>query len=545
MAAGANALVARIPLLAGQGTASTFGLIIGLAAVAALMFGAWTWSQAPEYRVLYSNVSDRDGGAIVAALQQINVPYKFSDGGGAILVPAAFVYEARLRLASQGLPKGGLVGFELMENPKFGTSQFLEQVNYQRGLEGELARSIQSIGAVAGARVHLALTKPSVFYREQQKPSASVIVNLYPGRSLDAEQVNAIAHLVSSSVPDLPLKNISIIDQNGNLLSAERAPGDHGLDATQIKYVQDLEQTYAKRIEAILAPLVGDANVHAQVTADIDFSQTEKAEEIYKPNQNPAEAVIRSQQTTETNSGAAAGAQGGGVPGALSNQPPAPATAPITAPAAGAAAPAASASASSTSGGNTHKDSTINYEIDKTIRHTQQPFGGIKRLSAAVVVNYRKETGAKGKVSYKPLSQQELAQITDLVKESMGYSKERGDTLNVANSPFTAPETEVVAETPFWKQPATYLQAKDIIKQLLIAGVAIFLVLGVLRPLLKDLARARADSMRTLAAGGDGQLLGETPMGMNGHEQNLESVKQLARQEPKLVASVVKNWVAE
>lgn len=545
MAAGANALVARIPLLAGQGTASTFGLIIGLAAVAALMFGAWTWSQAPEYRVLYSNVSDRDGGAIVAALQQINVPYKFSDGGGAILVPAAFVYEARLRLASQGLPKGGLVGFELMENPKFGTSQFLEQVNYQRGLEGELARSIQSIGAVASARVHLALTKPSVFYREQQKPSASVIVNLYPGRSLDAEQVNAIAHLVSSSVPDLPLKNISIIDQNGNLLSAERAPGDHGLDATQIKYVQDLEQTYAKRIEAILAPLVGDANVHAQVTADIDFSQTEKAEEIYKPNQNPAEAVIRSQQTTETNSGAAAGAQGGGVPGALSNQPPAPATAPITAPAAGAAAPAASASASSTSGGNTHKDSTINYEIDKTIRHTQQPFGGIKRLSAAVVVNYRKETGAKGKVSYKPLSQQELAQITDLVKESMGYSKERGDTLNVANSPFTAPETEVVAETPFWKQPATYLQAKDIIKQLLIAGVAIFLVLGVLRPLLKDLARARADSMRTLAAGGDGQLLGETPMGMNGHEQNLESVKQLARQEPKLVASVVKNWVAE
>ena len=545
MAAATNALVARIPLLSGRGTASTFGLIIGLAAVAALMFGAWTWSQAPEYRVLYSNVSDRDGGAIVAALQQINVPYKFSEGGGAILVPAAFVYEARLRLASQGLPKGGLVGFELMENPKFGTSQFLEQVNYQRGLEGELARSIQSIGAVAGARVHLALTKPSVFYREQQKPSASVIVNLYPGRSLDAEQVNAIAHLVSSSVPDLPLKNISIIDQNGNLLSAERAPGDHGLDATQIKYVQDLEQTYAKRIEAILAPLVGEANVHAQVTADIDFSQTEKAEETYKPNQNPAAAVIRSQQTTETNSGSAAGAQGGGVPGALSNQPPAPATAPITAPAAGAAAPAAGASASNTSGGNMHKDSTINYEVDKTISHVQQSFGGIKRLSAAVVVNYRKQSGAAGKVSYKPLTPQELAQITDLVKESMGYSKERGDTLNVANSPFTVPETEVVAETPFWKQPATYLQAKDIIKQLLIAGVAIFLVLGVLRPLLKDLAKARADSMRTMAAGGDGQLLGEMPMGMNGHEQNLESVKQLARQEPKLVASVVKNWVAE
>ncbi len=545
MAAGTNALVARIPLLSGQGNASTFGLIIGLAAVAALMFGAWTWSQAPEYRVLYSNVSDRDGGAIVAALQQINVPYKFAEGGGAILVPAAFVYEARLRLASQGLPKGSLVGFELMENPKFGTSQFLEQVNYQRGLEGELARSIQSIGAVSGARVHLALTKPSVFYREQQQPSASVIVNLYPGRNLDAEQVNAIAHLVSSSVPNLPLKNISIIDQNGNLLSAERAPGDHGLDATQIKYVQNLEQTYAKRIEAILAPLVGDTNVHAQVTADIDFSQTEKAEETYKPNQNPADAVIRSQQTTESNSGSASGAQGGGVPGALSNQPPAPATAPINAPAAGSGGASASPSTSGASGGNTHKDSTINYEIDKTIRHTQQPFGGIKRLSAAVVVNYRKETSAKGKVSYRPLSQKELAQITDLVKESMGYSKERGDTLNVANSPFTVPETEVVPEVPLWKQPATWLQAKDIVKQLLIAGVAIFLVLGVLRPLLKDLAKARAESMRTLRTDSEGRLLGETAPGMGGHEQNLESIKLLARQEPKLVAGVVKSWVAE
>jgi flagellar M-ring protein FliF len=541
MAAAGNALVARIPLLTSAGSASTFGLIIGLAAVAALMFGAWTWSQAPEYRVLYSNVSDRDGGAIVAALQQVNVPYKFAEGGGAILVPAAFVYEARLRLASQGLPKGSLVGFELMENPKFGTSQFLEQVNYQRGLEGELARSIQSIGAVAGARVHLALAKPSVFYREQQKPSASVIVNLYPGRSLETEQVNAIAHLVSSSVPDLPLKNISIIDQNGNLLSAEHAPGDHGLDPAQIKYVQDLEQTYAKRIEAILAPLVGEANVRAQVTADIDFSQTEKAEETYKPNQNPAEVAIRSQQTTESNSSSAAGTAGGGVPGALSNQPPAPASAPINAPVAGAAA-GANAAAGSAAGGSTHKDSTINYEVDKTIRHVQQPFGGIKRLSAAVVVNYRKETGTAGKVSYKALGATELAQITDLVKESMGYNKERGDTLNVANSRFTVPDTEVVPETPFWKQPATYVQAKDILKQLLIAGVAIFLVLGVIRPLLKDLAKARSDSLRTVGAEGEAPLLAEVAP-VDGPEQHLESVKQLARQEPKLVASVVKNWV--
>lgn len=537
MAAGANSLVARLPLFLGPRNSSTFGLVIGLAAVAALLFGAWTWSRAPEYRVLYSNVSDRDGGAIVTALQQMNIPYQFAEGNGAVLVPAPFVHEARLRLAGQGLPKGSLVGFELMENPKFGTSQFLEQVNYQRGLEGELARSIQAIGAVAAARVHLALAKPSVFYREPQKPAASVIINLYPGRSLDAGQVNAIAHLVSSSVPDLPLKNISIIDQNGNLLSAERATANRGMDPGQLKYMQELEQSYAGRIEAILAPIVGEANVRAQVTADIDFSQSERAEEIYKPNQNPTDAAIRSQQTTESNSGAAAG-QAGGVPGALSNQPPAPASAPITG---GAQAPAFSGGMAG-AGGSLRKDATINYEVDKTIRHVQQPFGGIKRLSAAVVVNYRKEIAKGGKASYRPLSQQEIAQITDLVKEAIGYSKERGDTLNVANTPFTVEEPEAIPETPFWKQPAVYLQAKDIAKQLLIAGVAIFLVLGVLRPLLKDLAKARADNLNLVAAPG-GQLLPQTPQA-GGYEQHLESVKQLAKQEPKLVANVVKGWVS-
>ncbi|MFY9329874.1 MAG: flagellar basal-body MS-ring/collar protein FliF [Georgfuchsia sp.] len=531
MAAEGNSLITRLPALLGPANMPTLGILIGLAAFVALLFGAWSWSQAPEYRVLYSNVSDRDGGDIVAALQKINVPYKFTDGGGAILVPAPYVYEARLRLASQGLPKGSLVGFELMENPKFGTSQFLEQVNYQRALEGELARSIQSLSAVAGARVHLALVKPSVFYREQQKPTASVIVNLHPGRNLEPDQVSAIAHLVSSSIPDLSLKNISIIDQNGDLLSTERNAGNHGIDPGQIKYVQDLEQSYAKRIESILAPLVGYENVRAQVTADIDFSQIEKAEELYKPNQNPADAVIRSQQTSESNSGASA--QPGGVPGALSNQPPAQASAPITAPG------GATAAVSSTSG-NTRKDSTINYEINKTIRHVQQPFGGIKRLSAAVVVNYRKVTSKSGKVSYRPLSAPELGQINDLVKEAMGYDKERGDTLNVANSQFTIPEQEVVVETPFWKKPSTILEAKDIAKQLLIAGVAIFLVLGVLRPLLKDLAQARTRSLPPMMTP-EGQMITQAA---STQQMDLEKVKQLARQEPKLVANVVKNWVA-
>lgn len=524
-----------------------FGLMLAIAAVIALLAGAWMWSQSPDYRVLYSNVSDRDGGAIIGALQQMNVPYKFSEGGGALLVPGNQVHEMRLRLASQGLPKGSLAGFELMEKQKLGSSQFLEQVNYQRALEGELARSIQSLTAVQNARVHLAIAKPSVFVREQQKSSASVLLNLFPGRSLDAAQVSAIVHLVSSSVPDLPVKSVTVVDQTGSLLSA---PGNRtlnaGLDAGQLKYVQELEQSYSKRIEAILTPITGVNNVRAQVTADVDFSHTERAEEIYKPNQGAAEpAAIRSQQSSE--SGAGGPQAPGGVPGAMSNQPPAPASAPITA-APGAAGNvtagnvAAAAGAAASPSANSRKESTVNYEVDKTIRHVRQPVGGIKRLSVAVVVNYRKETDAAGKLSHKPLSAEELATINDLVKEAMGYTKDRGDTLNVANSPFSAVEREIVPEVPFWKQPSTHVLAKEVGKHLLIAAVVLFLVLGVLRPLLKNLAEARPPALL------EGAIEGEAPPagrpGNAGYEQNLQMAKQLASKEPKIVANVVKDWVS-
>jgi flagellar M-ring protein FliF len=247
-------------------------MMMGAAAAiaVAVMIAVWLWSSKPDYKVLYSNLSDRDGGAIIASLQQMNIPYKFSDGGGAILVEGDKVPETRLRLASQGLPKGGSVGFELMDNQKFGTSQFAEQMNYQRSLEGELARSIESISAVESARVHLALPKPSLFVRDQQKPSASVILTLHRGRSIDEGQVSAMVHLVSSSVPELNAKSITVVDQSGNLLSAANA-GSRGLDVSQLKYTQEIEQNTIRRIEAILQPIVGAANVRAQVTADIDL----------------------------------------------------------------------------------------------------------------------------------------------------------------------------------------------------------------------------------------------------------------------------------
>ena len=268
-------------------------LMLGVAGIVAAMVAVWMWGQQPDYRVLFSNFSDRDGGAIVAELEKMNIPYKYAEGGGAVLVPADRVHDARLKLASQGLPKGGNVGFELMENQKMGSSQFVERVNFQRAMEGELARSIESVASVQAARVHLAMPKDSVFVSEQKAPTASVLLNLHPGRILDQQQVSAIVHLVASSVPDLPTKNVTIVDQNGNLLSeTAKTASLNGMDPSQIKYVQDLQQNVVKRIESIITPIVGPSNVRAEATADVDFSRSEQAVESYKPNQTPEAMVI-------------------------------------------------------------------------------------------------------------------------------------------------------------------------------------------------------------------------------------------------------------
>ncbi|WP_343619746.1 flagellar basal-body MS-ring/collar protein FliF, partial [Ralstonia sp.] len=409
-------------------------MMIGGAALVAVIAAAMLWSRAPDYRVLYSNVSDSDGGAIIAALQQMNVPYRFAEGGTAIMVPEASVHEARLKLASQGLPKGGQAGFELMENQKFGTSQFAEQVNYQRALEGELARTIQAMQEVQSARVHLAMTKPSVFVREQAKPSASVLLKLYPGRMIDRSQVQAIGHLVSSSVPNLPLANVTVVDQSGRLLSSSFQDTASGLDPTQLSYVRDVEQGYIKRIEAILGPVVGEDNVRAQVTADVDLDNTEQMAETYRPNQDPANAAVRSTHTAEATQNKA-DAQGG-VPGALSNQPPtaprmlptAPAPASASQPAATGPngqpqqAAAANTSGTATSGNSSStRDTTTNYEVDKTVRRTRAAVGTVRRLSVAVVVNYRGD----GK-TWKPLSEAEMANLNALVKDAVGFDAKRG-----------------------------------------------------------------------------------------------------------------------
>ncbi|GAC1410538.1 MAG: flagellar basal-body MS-ring/collar protein FliF [Burkholderiaceae bacterium] len=526
--------------------ARNLALAIGAALVIALMVGAWLWTQQPDYRVLFSNFSDRDGGAIVTSLQQMNVPYKFAEGGGAILVPASQVYDARLKLASQGLPKGGSVGFELMENQKLGVSQFLEQVNFQRALEGELARSIQAIGAVQTARVHLALPKASVFVRDQQKPTASVVLNLNQGRSLDPGQVSAIVHLIASSVPELAAKSVTVVDQSGNLLSeSDKASANNGLDPAQLKYVLDLQQSIVKRIESIISPLVGQNNVRAQATADVDFSHSEQAAEVYKPNQAANTGTIRSQQTNDTGTGS--GAAASGVPGALSNQPAGPATAPINAAATIPVAPGTVAAAGATGTGS-HRESTVNYEVDKTIRYVQQPMGGIKRLSVAVVVNYKQEVDKAGKVTRRALTDAEKNQISDLVKEAMGFNKDRGDSLNVVNSQFAGLEPQAATEVPLWKSPDTWQVAKDVGKYVLGAAVILYLFFGYLKPMLKRLVTPPV--LVPLPAANDEEdtvvdLQHNEPMGpkVPSYAENLEAAKTLAKQDPKVVANVVKGWV--
>jgi flagellar M-ring protein FliF len=518
-------------------------LALGVAAVVAVMGAVWMWGQQPDYRVLFSNFSDRDGGAIVAELEKMNIPYRYAEGGGAVLVPADRVHDARLKLASQGLPKGGNVGFELMENQRLGSSQFVEQVNFQRAMEGELARTIESVSAVQAARVHLAMPKSSVFVSEQKQPTASVLLNLHPGRALDPQQVSAIVHLVASSVPELPIKNVTVVDQNGNLLSETgRTTGANGLDPSQIKYVQELQQSVVKRIESIITPIVGPDNVRAEATADVDFSRSEQAVESYKPNQTPDAMVIRSQQTSESLNG---GANAAGVPGALTNQPPAPATAPITASAQNGGAQAGTAGAAST-----RKDATVNYEVDKTIQYVQQGVGGLKRLSVAVVVNYRKSVDKDGKVTMKPLAEAEKAQITTLVKEAMGFNQERGDSVNVVNTPFATAEQEVLPEPPLWKQPENVALAKDVGKYLLMALALLVLYLKLLKPLLKKLSESvpqalPAPGQQAALQHAGGEMVALPPGAQaRSYQDNLTRAQKMASEDPRVVANIVKTWVA-
>lgn len=525
-------------------------LVLSVAGAIAIVSAAWLWSSSPNYSVLFTNLSDRDGGAVIAQLSQMNVPYRNADGG-TILVPADKVYEARLKLATQGLPKGSIVGFEILESQKFGLTQFQEQLNYQRGLEGELARSIQSLAPVASARVHLALPKNSGFLRDHQAPTASVLVQLHPGKTLDRAQVAGIVHLVASSVPELTIKNVSVVDQHGSLLASQSEGQGNGMDGEQLDYVSQIEAATIKRIEDILEPIVGRANVRAQVTADVDFSNVEQMDESYKPNQGAdSKATIRSQQSTENTQTGSAGPQG--VPGALSNQPPVPPTAPINGQAAAANQSAAGP------GSSLHREQVTNFEVDKNVRHTKVASGEIRRLTAAVVINNKPASapapapapaGAAtasvppaAAAAATPWSQKEMDNIQALVREAMGFNEKRGDSLNVVNVPFSQLEIPPAEPTPLWQQPEAISLGKEIGKAVLFLTLTMILVFGVVRPALNAIS-AQPVVVSSLAQSpvieATQSPRAELPT------TGLDQMRQIARSDPATVANVVKSWVGD
>lgn len=535
-------------LSANKGMVSKLLLALGIAITIALMSGFWIWSQKPDYKVLFSSFTDKDGGAIVAALEQMNVPYRFTEGGTALMVPADQVHQVRLKIASMGLPKGGNVGFELLENQKFGVSQFVEQVNFQRGLEGELEKSIQVIDAVENARVHLAIPKNTVFVREKEKPTASVILNLRAGRSLDEKQVQAIVHLVASSVPDLPVSNVSVIDQVGHLLSEAGVKNSKTLDSNQLKYVEDIQRSIINRVESIIGPLVGAENVHAQATAEIDFSTIEQADETYKPNQKPDIATVRSMQSSEMSS-ATPGGSASGVPGALTNQPQAPVSAPITTPPSAGGLTVSNASSPS----NSEKNTTTNYEVDKSVKYSEQSMGGIKRLTVAVIINNKEVVDKSGKKIIVPLTEAEKLQITDIAKDAMGFKKDRGDSISVVNSSFVTAKPEVINETPVWKDPQNISMALNGLKMLFGVIVLFLIYKKALKPLVNKLIHNDNKSTKKTASeeedvsvslSGEGSAGKQKKVATSSYQGNLDAAKKLAKENPKLVAGLVTTWVS-
>ncbi len=548
-------------------------LIVGVALAVTVLAALLLWTGGPSYGVLYTGLSDSDGGEIIAQLDQMQVPYAFAANGSTIKVPMGVIDQTRLTLAGQGLPQGGGVGFELMDNQAFGISQFAEHVNYKRALQGELARSIETIGAVASARVHLAIPESSVFVRERELPSASVILDLYSGRILSDGQVSAIVHLVASSVTNLPVDAITVVDQNGRLLSAQGGPGN-GIDGSQLEYVAQIENGYRESIEAILGPVVGRDNIRAQVVADIDFSVGERTEETYRPNQNPADAAIRSQQfNVGTQSG---GRAIGGIPGALSNQPAPDVPSPINNPEnpddgdeaemdAGALNMAGSGGfapgPSGTADGPGSRSSTINYEVDRVIRHVRMGTGRVERVSAAVVINYPMQSSEddSGEMQPVPLSDERMQQIESLVKEAIGFSAARGDSLEVVNVPFNEAPGPLVADAPpWWQDPQIIALAITGVQYLLIAIVAWLLWRKLVKPLLGQLPQLGAPQVATAGGpalpAGDYDDEGEGEPVPNAqtiqrrrrkkqHDELLKTTQDLARNDPKLVAMIIKSWM--
>ncbi len=535
-------------------------LMVAGAAAIAVIVALFLWMRSPDYRVLLSNLSAKDGGDIVSQLTQMNMPYQLADNGSAILVPADKVHELRLKLAQAGLPKGGNTGFELLDKEQFGISQFSEQVNYQRALEGELSRTIESLSPVQTARVHLAIPKPTLFVREQKSPTASVTVGLLPGRALDEGQISAIVHMVSGSVSGLTSSNVIIVDQTGRLLT-NNDNSQQSVSTSQMRLTQETEAHLKQRIEDLLAPLVGRANVQAQVTAQVDYSKVEQTAEEYKPNQQPDSAAVRSRQSSQSQQNSNGGP--GGVPGALSNQPVSAPAAPVETAKADTkdnknASPADNKSNSNI---NSQSDETTNYEVDRKISHTQRQIGVVDRLSVAVIINWLPQKKEDGTEEMQPLPPEMIKEIESLTREAMGYSVSRGDSLSITNSRFTD-EGQLTEEPSLFTSPVIIAQALEYGKILLLLLVGWLLWRKGIRPQWQRYRKAqqaeaearmfKATQMKTPLVADDvisDDMDEKTRRRLTRQRVSAEiqsqRIREMADKDPQVVAMVISQWLGK
>lgn len=535
-------------------------LMVAGAAAIAIIVALFLWMRSPDYRVLLSNLSAKDGGDIVGQLTQMNMPYQLADNGSAILVPADKVHELRLKLAQAGLPKGGNTGFELLDKEQFGISQFSEQVNYQRALEGELSRTIESLSPVQTARVHLAIPKPTLFVREQKSPTASVTVGLLPGRALDEGQISAIVHMVSGSVSGLTSSNVIIVDQAGRLLT-NNDNSQQSVSTSQMRMTQETEARLKQRIEDLLAPLVGRANVQAQVTAQVDYSKVEQTAEEYKPNQQPDSAAVRSRQSSQSQQNSNGGP--GGVPGALSNQPVSAPSAPVETAKADTKdnKNASPADNNRNSNINSQSDETTNYEVDRKISHTQRQIGVVDRLSVAVIINWLPQKKEDGSEEMQPLPPEMLKEIESLTREAMGYSSGRGDSLSITNSRFTD-EGPLTEEPSVFTSPVIIAQALEYGKILLLLLVGWLLWRKGIRPQWQRYRKAqqaeaearmfKATQMKTPLVADDvisDDMDEKTRRRLTRQRVSAEiqsqRIREMADKDPQVVAMVISQWLGK
>lgn len=538
-------------------------LLIGLAAAVAAGVGVTLWSQGPTFSVLYGTLNDEDAAAVTRALSGAGIEYRLDSGTGGLSVPAERLNDARFLLAEQGVTQsGGFAG--LAKDGGFGLSSFMEGARYQHALETELAKTISSLQQVAAARVHIASGRNSGFIRDRAPARASVFLQLKAGRSLTNEQVTSIVNLVGTSVPDIDPAQVTVVDQQGRLLSSPQGRGDLAMRDQQIETARQTEETYARRIEALIEPLVGTGRVRAEVSAQFDMTSSEEARESF----NPAGAVVRSEQVSEDRNASPAAS---GVPGAAANQPVAatPAAAATSAVAAtDTTTPARGSSAATAVVSPTSVQSTRNYEIDRTVAYVRQPGGRLKRLSVAVLVDNVQVQGRDGKFTDAPLTREQIDRITGLVKDAVGFDANRGDSVNVVNSAWRGDPrlpTGEMTSVPIWEQ-AWFM---DAIKAMVGLAALMVLIFTVIRPLTQrftaflppappppvpadDRFVFSGSSLPVPMGVGDGS---DSPLAMsNGnaeikrratptkYEEQINLARTIVNDDPARVAQVVRKW---